>query len=277
MRTSRLGTWLLLGLLGCPVAAVAQGRPDLKAIASRLQLTSAGTVRWLSALGVVRGQPAPERLLAVSAAGEILMTRQGGESSVAFGVALDLRLLDPRAAIVLVHNHPSSAGLSANDLSQLAKPGVSAVVAIGHDGSIYIAVRGPRYRVDDFEAEQYEVARRDVTRRLLIERSAGAVSHVVADAQFSHLAGLALGKAGVIEYPRDPRRCIPGFVRTVPRGVRPHRCGGRRRARGPISRRWSMASVAIFRWPSSRGTRRCSWSCPSSRAAAPCLRPGRAA
>ena len=43
---------------------------------------------------------------------------------------------------VLVHNHPSSVGLSAADIGQLSKPGVAAIVAIGHDGSVFVASAG---------------------------------------------------------------------------------------------------------------------------------------
>jgi hypothetical protein len=200
-RTCR-GWWLLAMFVGVfPVPVMGQGGgSDLQAVAARLKLTASGARRWLDALGVTPGQVAPERLLAVSVTGEVLLTQHGGESSVALGLELDLRLLDGANAIVLVHNHPGSASLSANDLAQLAKPGVAAVVAVGHDGSIYLALRGPRYDVAGFEPRQYEVARREIRRRLLIERSAGAVSLVGADAHFSHLAALALATAGIIEY-----------------------------------------------------------------------------
>lgn len=71
---------------------------------------------------------------------------------------------------------------------------------IGHDGSLEIATRGPRYGADGFEARQYEVARGEVKKRLWIERGAGAVSLAGADAHFTHLAALALAKARIIEY-----------------------------------------------------------------------------
>ena len=195
--------WGLLGVLvaGCPVPAVAQGTgASLQAVAGRLDLTAAGAGQWRNALGVSPGRAAPERLLAVSPAGQVLRTQDGTESSVALGLELDLLLLDDRQTIVLVHNHPGNASLSANDLAQLAKPGVAAVVAIGHDSSLYMAARGPRYDVDGFEPRQYEVARGEIKKRLLTERGAGAVTLAGGDAHFSHLAALALAKAGIIEY-----------------------------------------------------------------------------
>ena len=39
-------------------------------------------------------------------------------------------------------------------MGQLAKPGVAAIVAIGHDGSVFIASAGPRFDPDLFEERQ---------------------------------------------------------------------------------------------------------------------------
>ena len=62
-------------------------------------------------------------------------------------------------AVVLVHNHPANAGLSAADTQQLAKPGVAAIVAVGHDGSVFIASAGPRLNRDFFEMRSMHLPR----------------------------------------------------------------------------------------------------------------------
>ena len=142
----RLSAGLAAGMLslGSAVSAQAPAR-ELRGIARRLELTAAGAGRWLEALGVTPDTKTAERLMALTSTGRLLATRDGGESSVSLGAELDRELLAPGNAIVLVHNHPGNAGLSANDLGQLTKPGVAAVVAVGHDGSIYVAARGRRY------------------------------------------------------------------------------------------------------------------------------------
>ena len=129
------------GYLGCAALVVtlggaeagAQGRPlDLAGLVARLDLTEKGAKRWLEQLGVRGDSTATERLLAVSASsGASLLTREGGDSSVRIDPELDTLLLRPETGIVLVHNHPANVGLSSNDLRQLTKPGVLAVVAIG--------------------------------------------------------------------------------------------------------------------------------------------------
>ena len=185
---------------GSGTAKAQPSKPDLPQIAGRLDLTASGAARWLEVLGVTPDKQSSERLLAISAAGETVATRDGGESSVSLGAELDARLLRAGDAVILVHNHPGNAGLSANDLAQLAKPGVAAVVAVAHDGSIYMAVRGARYDPVHFEQQQYDVARVEIKKRLRVECGTGTLSAAASDAHFSHLAALALSKAGVIEY-----------------------------------------------------------------------------
>ena len=208
----RLAAAVTAGILWVGGVTAAAAQPNLREVAERLDLTAAGSGRWLEALGVA-GSPrkAHERLLALSSAGTVVATRDGVESSVSLGLELDLLLLTRGSAIVLVHNHPANAGLSANDLSQLEKPGVAAVVAIGHDGSIYMAARGRRYDDTLFEELQYAAVRAEIRKRLRIECGSGALSVAVADAHFSHLAALSLAKAGVIEY----EAVLAGATRTT--------------------------------------------------------------
>jgi hypothetical protein len=197
----RLSAAIAAGILSIGSAVSAQApAPGLHTLAERLDLTAAGSGRWLDALGVTGATKSAERLIALTSTGQVVATRDGGESLVSLGLELDLALLTPGSGIVLVHNHPGNAGLSANDLSQLAKPGVAAVVAVGRDGSIYMAARGHRYDADAFERRQYDPLRVELRKRLREEVGARALTTEAAGAHFSHVAAMALGKAGAIVY-----------------------------------------------------------------------------
>ena len=198
---SRFTAVMAAGILSIGSAVSGQETtPRLRDIAKRLELTAAGSGRWLDALGVT-GSPKPaERLIALTSTGRVIATRDGDESSVSLGLELDLQLLTPGSALVLVHNHPGNAGLSANDLGHLAKPGVAAVVAVARDGSIYMAARGRRYDAIAFELRQYDPLRVELRKRLRVECGARALTTETADAHFSHVAALALVKASVIAY-----------------------------------------------------------------------------
>lgn len=198
---SRLSAAIAVGMLSIGSAVNAQTPArELRAVARQLELTAAGSRRWLEALGVTGNAQTAERLMAFTSTGRLLATRDGGESSVALGPELDRELLTPSSAIVLVHNHPGNAGLSADDLVQLTKPGVAAIAAVGHDGSIYLAARGLRYDPNAFERRQYNPLQAEVRKRLRAECGARALTTDVADAHFSHVAALALAKTGVIVY-----------------------------------------------------------------------------
>ena len=197
----RLLAAIAAGILSIGAVVNAQSpAPDLRDIADRLELTAAGSRRWLDALGVTGNAKTAERLIALASDGRVIAARDGGESSVSLGLELDVQLLTPGSAVVLVHNHPGNAGLSANDLSHLAKPGVAAVAAIGRDGSIYMAARGRRFDAIAFELRQYEPLRAELKKRLREECGARALTIQDADAHFSHVAALALARAGVIVY-----------------------------------------------------------------------------
>src|SRR5262249_45818716 len=104
------------------------------------------------------------------------------------------------SGVTLIHNHPGSAGLSADDLSHLAKPGVATVVAIGHDGSIYMAAAGPAFDRVQFEPMQYAKVRGSVDQQLKAECALLSIRPAVADMHRAHVVSRALAKAGVIEY-----------------------------------------------------------------------------
>ena len=189
---------LMTGCLTLMVTVGADGqdrRPGLSELVSSLDLTERGAVRWLEALQSADGAPL-ERLLAVTPTGVRLMERAGSQSSVRVDAAFDRLLLQPGRSVVLIHNHPMNNGLSAADIGQLARPGVAAMAAIGHDGSIFVAAPGPGMNPDALETRQHTMAEAEVRRRLRATRSFAVAS----DRLFSHLVALTLAKAGVIEY-----------------------------------------------------------------------------
>ena len=199
-------TGRLLGMCVTVAAIVAAAGPPARAsqhlddLAGRLELTPAGAPGWLARLEDGAGAKAPERLLALSDTGRLLATRFGGPSSVVLGPALDHEMLDSANALVLVHNHPGNTGLSANDLEQLTKHGVVAIVAVAHDGGIYMAARGPAFDENRFVRDQFPAMRLEVLRWVYMESLAGRLNPDTAASYISHLTSLALAQADVIEY-----------------------------------------------------------------------------
>jgi hypothetical protein len=143
------------------------------------------------------GQPAHERLIAFAPDGAVLATIEGDASSAAIGRALDLALRRPDAHVRLTHNHPKSAGLSADDVEQLIKAGVDSIEAVGADGSRYEARRGPQFDGDSLCAWQWRLAYAEVTERI---RIAKGTSDVDLDRYVEHLVTVGLHKAGIITY-----------------------------------------------------------------------------
>lgn len=74
------------------------------------------------------------------ATGEEIDWRTGKERSVGLGSVIGKGLREGRE-IGLVHNHPTSAPLSPKDISTLFDRGAASVLAVGHYGSLYKAVR----------------------------------------------------------------------------------------------------------------------------------------
>jgi len=176
-----------------------EARARLDQLVHGLDLTERGAPRWLSALTLDLTQPAQERVVAVTPAGELVDSLLGQSSHAVLGPAFDTRLLQPGANLVLVHNHPNDSGLSGDDLLQLTKPGVAAVAAVGHRRSVYVAIAGRSYDRNAFEHRQYAIARDELARQLLAQQARGLAGAVVAE-HFTHLVSLALAEAGVIDY-----------------------------------------------------------------------------
>src|SRR5262249_38195439 len=168
--------WVAVTAMGPGGIAKAQvARNDLGLLVTRLGLSDHGIRTWLKRLEGESGS-AGERLLVLNASGEQLAERSGGATAVVLGREMDDLLRTPAAGLVLVHNPPASIGLSDADLSQLAKPGVAAIVAIGHDGSVYIAAAGDSMKRDTMEPPEYAEAVREVRERLRYEWSWGRLA-----------------------------------------------------------------------------------------------------
>lgn len=198
------GLFAVVAILTGTIAPLAQGdRQVLADLVEKLGLTPAGAPGWLLKLGVGSGSHRKtERLLLVTLAGDTILEVDGVDQHVPASDDLNARLYGAGAGLVLIHNHPSSTGLSANDLMQLGKPRVSAVAAIGHDGSIYVAAAGARYAGHAFERVQYRVACSQVEQRLFfyLEGPTARPWRASASLLLAHLVARALSQASVIEY-----------------------------------------------------------------------------
>lgn len=150
----------------------------------------------MEALGVSAGAGAGhgrERLIVLDARGQVVRVVEGLEGRVEFPSDMAGMLARPEARLTLVHNHPASNGLSPYDLVQLEKPGVHAVVAVGHDGSVYVAARGASY--DAAIHTQAASAAQRLQRRQRDPKKRAAF-----DQHFHHVLALALDDAQVIAY-----------------------------------------------------------------------------
>jgi len=198
--------WLTVSVAIGPSIGNAQERPKaLNELVTRLNVSGQGAGGWLAQLGIDSTKPAAERLLVLSVAGGPLAVRTGNRSWVVIDGDLDRLLRTPGTSAILLHNHPSNVGLSAADIGQVSKPGVRAIVAIGHDGSVFVAAPGRAMDPDGLEARQYVRALNEVTRRLRAEWPSVSVPVAVSDAHLNHLVARALAQAGIIQYWSDLR------------------------------------------------------------------------
>ncbi|OFW11508.1 MAG: hypothetical protein A3H96_00985 [Acidobacteria bacterium RIFCSPLOWO2_02_FULL_67_36] len=165
---------------------------DLKAVGS--------VDRWRRLIAGERGALPPyERLVVADRAGRILRRADGSGRGVGIPPDWMPLLCDRSAALILAHNHPEGQSLSIDDLSQFEKPGVAVTIAVGHDGSLYVAAAGRSYHAAEF-AQVYAAASSEVTRMLRLHQSASAAAVTV---HRNHLVALALARAGVIVYRAD--------------------------------------------------------------------------
>jgi len=190
---------LLVGLVNLPLHAASRSS-QLLPLLRELALTDRGSRDWLERLGARDGGPARERLIAITRTGAIVGSLDGDATHVSLTPSLDLMLSVEMPALILVHNHPNSTSLSGDDLSQLDKPAVVAVVAVGHDGSIYAAARGSRFDSSWCGGDRYAELRAVILTALVNDADAGYRPPFKATSFSTHLAALALARAGVIDY-----------------------------------------------------------------------------
>ena len=223
------GGMVLAVTIGVSQAGAQGPAVDLPRLVAGLDFTESGVKRWLERLGATVVGPPSERLLVVRLTGEDVLVRQGNASSVHVDAEIDDDFLAAAAAraVVLVHNHPTSVGLSGPDLGQLAKPGVAAVIAIGHDGSVFVASAGRRMHRDFLESRQYVSAKAEVTRRLRAEWPSGIVSVAVSDAHLESSGDARHGQGWHYRLLVHTARHRPGVVRPGANGLQ-SRCRWRR-------------------------------------------------
>jgi hypothetical protein len=155
--------------------------------------------RWRALIaGDSRRLPRHERVIVTDAEGRILMQAEGTERGIDIPPQWMPVLRERGAGLILAHNHPAGQSLSLEDLTQFEKRGVAMVVALGHDGSLYAAAEGPRYRDASFAAV-YMAASREVTRQVRLHKLEANAFLV----HRNHFVALALARADVIVYRAD--------------------------------------------------------------------------
>src|SRR5262245_59711543 len=94
-RQRRAAGWIAAVILAgnAGVLAAQSGKPDLRSLASDLQLDARGARTWLVTLGVEADPGPSEHLLAVTPDGRIVARRDGGAQHVLLGLELDTRLV----------------------------------------------------------------------------------------------------------------------------------------------------------------------------------------
>ncbi|MBX9812226.1 MAG: hypothetical protein K2Y16_11550 [Burkholderiales bacterium] len=97
---------------------------------------------------------------------------------------------------ILVHNHPNSTSLSRADLQLAGKSGLKAVVAVGHDGSQYIASAIVRERL----LRYYDVADRHAYTAIRGLIASGHASIAEANRWHHHAVNKGLARAGIMDY-----------------------------------------------------------------------------
>ena len=166
--------------------------------------------------------PPHEQLVVIDRAGRVVTTVNGSSSHVPIGGELADRLNRTDERFVVIHNHPLGQGLSHDDLGLLTKPGVSGVIVVGNDGSLYAASLGKAYLSSLVDATPRTVAGFGLpghptvmafvaSARQEIERLGSkptGIDAAIFRSHFDHLVGLALGEAGTLQY-----RAVLGVVR----------------------------------------------------------------
>ncbi|MBO6789525.1 MAG: hypothetical protein JJ894_03210 [Dinoroseobacter sp.] len=118
----------------------------------------------------------------------------GRPNSVGATPAMAEAMTDSKRSLVAIHDHPSSGSFSPTDVNTLLRfPGLTEVVAVGLDGSIYRMRAGT-------QAADARVAYRAIQDILEIEVKAGSLNRLEANRISAHFFAMALDTMGVIEY-----------------------------------------------------------------------------
>jgi len=106
-------------------------------------------------------------------------------------------LQQPGNRLEITHNHPSSSSLSIPDLRVSTLPGVSKIVAVGHDGTTYTAAA-----LTDVKSlvDASAVIEREIFNSIKRKVQRNEISIDAAQIMHSHIRNLVLDKLGMIDY-----------------------------------------------------------------------------
>jgi hypothetical protein len=131
----------------------------------------------------------------------VVVDRQGRVVVEAWGNATRVDSRDVNASVAeqganltLLHNHPRSLPPAPDDVMMLARSGLAAIGALGHDGSMFLVARGDAFDPDTLHDCVY-AALSAATGKLM-----GVEDSVVALALVQHAMMLALHESGIVEY-----------------------------------------------------------------------------
>lgn len=143
-----------------------------------------------------------EKLFAINEVdGTIFDQINGDENSVTLSQKLLIAIMNPRARILIHHNHPGSGSLSPADINIAYKPGASGIWAHGDNGSDYFAAKpaNPSFKgasVADLHDRVLASVFRRLTNEVIRKRMTDDERYQVA----GHVAMLVLKKRGLVDY-----------------------------------------------------------------------------
>lgn len=196
-RVSRIALALALGLSALhPLTAAAGDRRAAFHIDRNTPLDRTA-VSFLKDL-MKATAPGRERLVVLGPDAQVLAMSEGTQSEVEVP-DFDRSVLAEDEGVVLVHSHPSSTSFSRADILHLSRPRVEAVVAIGGDGGVYFAARGPRF-VPNGVGPLYDSASSGAQDMWRAAGNWQGGPNVKPAPHFAHIVSQALAGAGVIVY-----------------------------------------------------------------------------
>jgi hypothetical protein len=151
-----------------------------------------------------------EHLIAYDKNGKVIAHAIGTENRLGLSPELAAAMKDPAQAVVIHHNHPTDSSLSRLDIAMLANPGLHAVWAHGHKGTVARAQLTERARktlapmASPGNVQRlYEIAKKigniiydPIQREVLF----GRVNAAAAQFLDAHLVAEIMQRAGIIEY-----------------------------------------------------------------------------